>query len=129
MCFITLKKEQNNFSKCSALLLPNFCTYFFTLKGNLENWNFTLERYSCINKNFWWSCFFLIRLGCREIWKMDQNEVTKLLSVGNIFLQATMHTRIFCICYAMTWIRPMVKSRSNMNKMAIILRPLMELMH
>jgi len=25
------------------------------LKGNSENWSFTLERYPCINKNFWWS--------------------------------------------------------------------------
>jgi len=28
-----------------------------------------------INKNFWWFRFFLIRLCCRKIWKMDQNEV------------------------------------------------------
>jgi len=60
---------------------------------------------------------------------MDQNEVTKHFLVGNTFRQATMHARIFCICYAITWIRPMVKSRPNMNKMAIILRPLMELVH
>jgi len=33
MRLITLKKEQNNFSKCSALLLPHFCTYFFTLNS------------------------------------------------------------------------------------------------
>jgi len=35
---------------------------------------------------------------------MDQNEVTKHLSVGNTFCQATMHARIFCICCAKTWI-------------------------
>jgi len=43
------------------------------LNGNWENWDFTLERYPCINKNFWMSRFFLIHLGCRETWKMDQN--------------------------------------------------------
>jgi len=44
---------------------------------------FTLERYPCINKNFWWSLFFLISLGCRKIWKNVQNETTKRFSVGN----------------------------------------------
>jgi len=47
---------------------------------------------------------------------MDQNEVTKHFSVGNTFRQATMHARIFCICCAMTWIRPMAKSRHNMKE-------------
>jgi len=47
---------------------------------------------------------------------MDQNEVTKHFKVGNTFLQATMHARTFCICYAMTWIRPMIKSRRNIKK-------------
>jgi len=37
---------------------------------------------------------------------MDQNEVTKHFLVGNVFRQATMHARIFCICCAMAWIRP-----------------------
>jgi len=60
---------------------------------------------------------------------MDQNEVTKHFSVGNTFRQATMHARIFYICCAMTIIRPMVKSRPNTNKMAIILRPLRKLVH
>jgi len=31
MRYITLKKEQNNYSKYSASLLLNFCTYFFYL--------------------------------------------------------------------------------------------------
>jgi len=52
----------------------------------------------------------------REIWKNVPNETTKLFSVGNTFRQATMHARIFCICCAMTWISPMVKSRRNMKK-------------
>jgi len=47
---------------------------------------------------------------------MDQNEVTKYFSVGNTFRQATMHARTFCICCAMTRIRPIVKSRRNMKK-------------
>jgi len=47
---------------------------------------------------------------------MNQNKVTKHFSVGNTFRQTTMHARIFCICCAMTWIRPMVKSRRNMKK-------------
>jgi len=64
-------------------------------QGELE---FTLERYPCINKNFWWSRFFLIRFDCRKIWKMDQNEVTKHFSVGNTFRQAS--------TMQMTWIRP-----------------------
>jgi len=68
-------------------------------------------------------------IGCREIWKVDQNKVTKHFSVGNTFRRATMQAQIFCICCAITWIRPMVKSRPNMNKIAIILRPLMELVH
>jgi len=42
---------------------------------------------------------------------MDQNKVTKHFSVGNTFRQAIMHAQIFCICCAMTWISPMVKSR------------------
>jgi len=42
---------------------------------------------------------------------MYQNKVTKYISVGNTFHQATMHARIFCICFAITWIRLMVKSR------------------
>jgi len=50
----------------------------------------------------WFNSSELIRLGCREIWKMDQNEVTKHFSVGNSFLQATMHARIFWIYCAMT---------------------------
>jgi len=43
-------------------------------------------------------------------------------------VQATSH-RIFCIYCAMTLIRPLVKSRHNFNKMAILLRCLMELVH
>jgi len=82
-----------------------------------------------MNKNFWWSPFFLIRLGCRKIWKIEHNEVTKHFSVGNTFRQETMHAWVFCICYAMTYTSSMVKSRRNMNKMAILLRPLMELVH
>jgi len=39
-----------------------------------ENSRFTLERYPCINKNFWFSRFFLICLGCQEILKNVQNE-------------------------------------------------------
>jgi len=38
----------------------------------------------------------------------------KLLStfqLATLFAKATMHARIFCICCAMTGIRPMVKSR------------------
>jgi len=37
------------------------------LKENLENYRFTLERYPCSNKNYWWFQFFLVCLGCREI--------------------------------------------------------------
>jgi len=48
--------------------------------------------------------------------KKVQNETTKLFSVGNTFFQATMHACIFYICYAMAWIRPMVKSRPNVIK-------------
>jgi len=60
---------------------------------------------------------------------MDQNEVTKHLSVGNTFLQATMHARIFCICCATTGIRPMVKLRRSMKKKknGKTMRSLMEL--
>jgi len=31
MRFITLKKEHNNYSQCSAFALPHVCTLFFTL--------------------------------------------------------------------------------------------------
>jgi len=48
-----------------------------------------------MNKNFWWFRFFLIRLGCREIFKNVQNETTKLFSVGNTFRQAAMQARTF----------------------------------
>jgi len=47
------------------------------------------------------------------------NESTKLFSVGNTFRQATTQARIFCIYCSITKIKPMVKSRPNMNKMAI----------
>jgi len=64
----------------------------YWIKGELGE----MEFYFRINKIFWRSRFFLIRLGCRETWKMDQNEVTKHFSVGNTFRQATMmHARIF----------------------------------
>jgi len=56
-----------------------------TLKGKLGELEFYFRKVLCINKNFWWSLFFLIRLGCREIRKMDQNEVTKHFLVGNTF--------------------------------------------
>jgi len=42
--------------------------------------------------------------------------LSKLFSIGNTFCQAMMQAHIFCICCAMTWIRPMVKSRPNMKK-------------
>jgi len=53
------------------------------IKGELGEFRFTLERYPCINKYFWWFQFFLIRLGCRDIWKNVQSETTKRFSLGN----------------------------------------------
>jgi len=47
---------------------------------------------------------------------MDQNEVTKHFSVGNTFRQGNNARSSFCICCAMTWIRPMVKSRHNTKR-------------
>jgi len=35
-------------------------------------------------KNFWWFQFFLIRCGCREIWKNVQNKNSRCCSVGNM---------------------------------------------
>jgi len=61
---------------------------------------------------------------------MYQNEVTKHISVGNNFCQATMHARIFCICCTMAWIRLMVKSRPNMKeKKRKTMRSLIELVY
>jgi len=42
---------------------------------------------------------------------------------------ATVQACIFCICYARTWIRPMVKSRSSMKKTVITMRCLIELVY
>jgi len=103
-------------SLCLFSLTSNFCNWAnFNRLIRMKNYRVILERYSCMNKDFWWFRFFLIRLSCREIWNV-QNETTKLFSVGNTFHQATMHARIFCICCAVTWIRPMVKSKPNMKK-------------
>jgi len=49
-------------------------------KGELGELEFYFRKMTFSNKNLWWSLFFLIRLGCREIWKMDQTEVTKHFS-------------------------------------------------
>jgi len=61
------------------------------IKGELGELQIYFRKIPCINKNFWWSRFFF----CWEIWKMDQNEVTKHFSVGNTFRQAMLHARIF----------------------------------
>jgi len=42
---------------------------------------------------------------------------------------ATLQASGVCICCAMTWIRLLVKSRPNMNKIERILRFLIELVH
>jgi len=47
---------------------------------------------------------------------MDQNEITKHFSVGNIFRQVTMHARTFCICCAITWIKPMVNQDAKKKR-------------
>jgi len=92
------------------------------LKGNYENNRFTSEKYPCINKNLWWFRFFLFRLGCWEILKKVQNETTKLFSLGNTRFYRNGATTGFCICCAMTWIRPTVKLRSNMNQTVLTMR-------
>jgi len=53
---------------------------------------------------------------------------TLLADVSVATVQAT-DFFVFCICCAITWIRLMVKSRPNMNKMAILMRSLIELVH
>jgi len=66
------------------LLFGNFFDFtalefiFDILKGNKENWSFTLESYPCINNNFWWSRFFLVRHGCQEI-------LTSTLQLATLF--------------------------------------------
>jgi len=60
---------------------------------------------------------------------MDQNEVTKHISVGNIFCQSNDARSNFLYLLRDDMNRSMVKSRPSMNKMAKILRPLMELVH
>jgi len=61
--------------------------------------------------------------------KNVQNEITKHFSVGNTRFYSNGASIHFCICCAMTWIRPTVKSRPSMKKTVIIMRPLMELVH
>jgi len=55
------------------------------LIGELEELQIYFRKTPLHQQNFWWSRFFLIRLGCREIWKNVENETTKLFSVGNTF--------------------------------------------
>jgi len=46
-------------------------------KGELGELEFCFRKIPLHQQNFWWTRFFLIRLGCRDIWKMDQNDVTQ----------------------------------------------------
>jgi len=49
-------------------LFTIICMFLF-FKSEQGLSSLTLERYLCTNKKFWWSRFFLIRIGCRDIWK------------------------------------------------------------
>jgi len=71
------------------MLVKNGLIYF-GLKGELGEIRIYLRKIPLHQQNFWCFRLFLIRLACREISKNVQN--------------------------AMTGIRPMVKSRSNMKK-------------
>jgi len=51
---------------------------------NKELPSFTLKRYQCINKNFWWFRFLSNSLAeVAEILKNVQNKTTKRFTVGN----------------------------------------------
>jgi len=54
------------------------------------------------------------------------------LTLTTLFAQATMHARIFCICYAMTCIRPMAKKtlyEIKTKKIGKTMKSLMELVY
>jgi len=64
----------------SRLCTDTFFTHIGTIKRELGVIQIYFRRYPCINKNFWWSRFFLNCLDCQEIWKIPK---IKLFLVGN----------------------------------------------
>jgi len=61
--------------------------------------------------------------------KNVQNEISMLFSIGNTFRQATMQAWIFVSFARWHELALWLNQDPNMNKMAIILKPLMELLH
>jgi len=77
LSFFAFKGEKEVIQNTIKKLVYMFYLSFFAFKGEKEVIQIFLERYPCVNKNLWWSRFFLIRLDCRDIPKNFQNETTK----------------------------------------------------
>jgi len=53
--------------------------------GNYANYRFTLERHPCINKNFCWFQFSLIRLVAEKFEKMSKMKLLSSFQLATLF--------------------------------------------